>query len=76
MKLLNAYDRMSGQGEGENVSATLDRIRDILDTTAAAYRKQYDALFANEALDIETDITVLESMLKREGLAGSVEKVG
>ncbi len=70
MKLLNAYDRMSGQGEGENVSATLDRIRDILDTTAAAYRKQYDALFANEALDIETDITVLESMLKREGLAG------
>ncbi len=70
MKLLNAYDRMSGEGAGENVSGTLKRIEDILDTTVAAYQKQYDALFANEAMDIETDITVLESMLKREGLTG------
>ena len=54
----------------ENVSGTLKRIEDILDTTVAAYQKQYDALFANEAMDIETDITVLESMLKREGLTG------
>ena len=70
MKLLNAYDRMSGEGAGENVSGTLKRIEDILDTTVAAYRKEYDHLFANEALDIDTDITVLESMLKREGLTG------
>ena len=70
MKLLNAYDRMSGEGSGQNVSGTLRRIEDILDTTVQAYRKEYDSLFANEALDIETDITVLESMLKREGLAG------
>jgi hypothetical protein len=39
-----------------------------LDTTVEAYRKQLDALFANQALDIETDITVLENMLKKEGL--------
>ena len=70
MKLLNAYDRMSGEGSGENVSGTLKRIEDILDTTVAAYQKQYDSLFANEAMDIDTDITVLESMLKREGLTG------
>ncbi len=75
MKLLNAYDRMSGEGAGENVSGTLRRIEDILDTTVQAYRKQYDALFANEALDIETDITVLESMLKREGLSGGDFKI-
>lgn len=69
MKLLNAYDRMSAEEHGgENVAATLSRIEDILDTTIAAYKKQLDALFANQALDIETDITVLESMLKREGL--------
>lgn len=70
MKLLYAYDRMSERGSGDNVTGTLRRIEDILDTTVAAYKKQYDALFANEALDIETDITVLESMLKREGLTG------
>ena len=70
LKLLNAYDRMSGQGiEGENISGTLRRIEEILDTTIAAYEKQLDALFANQALDIETDIDVLEAMLKREGLS-------
>ena len=71
MKLLHAYDRMASEEHGgENVASTLSRIEDILDTTIAAYKKQLDALFANQALDIETDITVLESMLKREGLAG------
>ncbi len=72
MKLLNAYDRMAFTGaDGKNVAGTLEKIEDILDTTVAAYKKQYDSLFANEALDIETDITVLESMMKREGLTGS-----
>ena len=71
IKLLNAYDRMSDINvDGENISATKKRITDILDTTVAAYEKQYDALFANQALDIETDIIVLENMLKKEGLSG------
>jgi 5-bromo-4-chloroindolyl phosphate hydrolysis protein len=74
IKLLNAYDRLSDVGsvhiEGENIGGTLTRIEDILDKTLQVYRKQLDALYANEALDIKTDITVLENMLKREGLAG------
>ena len=71
LKLLNAYDRMSSVGtEGENVSGTMKRIDEVLDTTIKAYEKQLDALFANQALDIDTDITVLESMLKKEGLSG------
>lgn len=71
LKLLNSYDRMYSQGiEGSNISSTLDKIDNILDTTIAAYKKQLDSLFANQALDIETDITVMESMLKREGLSG------
>ena len=70
IKMLHEYDRMSGLGvSGENISATRERISAILDTTVAAYEKQLDALFANQALDIETDITVLENMLKKEGLA-------
>lgn len=72
IKLLNAYDRMDSQAVGgENISGTMKKIENILDTTLQAYRKQYDALFANQALDIETDITVLETMLKREGLTGN-----
>ena len=69
IKLLNAYDRMSVQGiEGENISGTITRIEDMLDTVVVSYKKQLDALFADEALDIETDIKVMDGLLQREGL--------
>ena len=72
IKLLNAYDRMGAQGiEGENISGTMSRIEDMLDTAIASYKKQLDSLFANQALDIESDIDVMNAMLKREGLAES-----
>jgi hypothetical protein len=72
MKLLHAYDRFGRSGtDGEHIDATLARIEDALDQIHASYLKQYDALFKNQALDIETDIIVLESMLKKEGLTGS-----
>lgn len=72
IKLLNAYDRMGAQGiEGENISGTMSSIEEMLDTAIEAYRKLLDSLFANQALDIETDIDVMNTLLKREGLSGS-----
>ena len=49
----------------------MSRIEDMLDTIVVAYNKQLDSLFADEALDIETDIQVLDGMLRREGLKDS-----
>ena len=70
LKLLHAYDRMDAQGiTGENITGTMGRIEDVLDTLIVAYKKQLDALFAGKAMDIETDIQVMEGFLKREGLA-------
>ena len=72
IKLLNAYDRMSSQGiEGENLDKTMKSIDAMLDDAIAAYKKMLDSLFANQALDIETDIQVMNTMLAREGLTGS-----
>ena len=78
LKLLNAYDRMSSQGvEGQNISGTMERVEStmgridaMMDKVVEAFDKQLDALFADEALDISTDITVLEQMLAQEGLGG------
>ncbi len=71
IKLLNAYDRMSAQGiEGENLDKSMQSINDMLDTAIEAYKKRLDSLFANQALDIETDIQVMNTMLAREGLSG------
>lgn len=69
LKLLNSYDRMSGAGvSGENIDATLARVEGIMRTIVAAFEKQLDSLYGAEALDISTDITVLETMMAREGL--------
>ena len=69
IKLLHAYDRFDRSGvEGENITGTLERIDTALDKILGSYERFFDSLFANQALDIETDISVLESMLRQEGL--------
>ena len=71
IKLLNSYDRMSAQGiEGENLNKSMASINEMLDEAIVAYKKRLDSLFENQALDIETDIEVMNTMLAREGLTG------
>ena len=71
LKLLNAYDRMDAAGiSGANIDGTMGKIETMMDTVATAFDRQLDALFGDEALDISTDITVMENMLARVGLAG------
>ncbi len=70
IKLLNEYDRMYASGvSGENISGTMTRIENALDGVIEAYARHYDNLFSNDHIDIETDIKVLETLLKREGLS-------
>jgi hypothetical protein len=69
IKLLQTYNRFSQSGaSGENITTTMARINIALDTVLVSYRKFFDSLFENQAIDIETDIRVLENMLKSEGL--------
>ena len=71
LKLLNSYDRMSATGvSGENIDTTLAKVEGMMRTIVAAFEKQLDSLYGADALDISTDITVLETMMAREGLAG------
>ena len=71
LKLLNAYDRMDSTGiSGDNITGTKERVESIMGTIVTAFEKQLDALFGADAMDISTDISVLETILAREGLAG------
>ena len=75
LKLLNSYDRMSAAGvSGENIDSTLAKVEGMMRTVVAAFEKQLDSLYGAEALDISTDITVLETMMAREGLTGEQMK--
>ena len=68
LKILNAYDRMDATGiSGANIDTTKQKVEGMLDTIVQAFDKQLDALFGAEALDISTDITVMENLLAREG---------
>ena len=72
LKLLNAYDRMDSAGvSGTNIDGTKGKIEDMLETICTAFDKQLDSLYGAEALDISTDITVMEQMLTQEGLGGT-----
>ena len=72
VKLLNSYNNFNQSGvEGENITSTMERINTALDTSLESYRKFFDSLFENQALDIETDISVFDTMLKKEGLLDS-----
>ena len=69
LKILNAYDRMGEQGvAGENITSTMHKVENMMATIITAFEKQLDNLFGAEAMDISTDMVVLENMMAREGL--------
>ena len=70
LKLLKSYDMLEEQSyQGENIVASRKKIEGVLDTLIAAFEKQLDRLFQNDALDIATDIDVLETMMVGDGLS-------
>ena len=70
LKILKAYAQMEAQGiEGENISAAKERIEGMMDKVVEGFEKQLDKLFQNDAMDITTDVEVLERMLDKDGLS-------
>lgn len=69
VKLLTSYSMLERQSyQGENIVASRKNIEDILSTLVHAFEKQLDQLFAAEAIDISSDIQVLETMIAKDGL--------
>lgn len=69
VKLLNAYADMDAQSvQGETIQASKREIEATLDTLNQAYEKLLDDLFQDTALDLSSDISVLQTMLAQEGL--------
>ena len=70
MKLLKSYSLLERQSyQGENIVASRHDIEEILGTLVHAFEKQLDQLFAADAVDISSDITVLETMIAKDGLS-------
>ena len=68
-KLANKYVLVLSQNaDGANIAETTANIEQALSTIRVSFKNQLDALFSDDALDISTDITVLETMLARDNL--------
>ena len=66
LKLLENYEQLSKKAaKGENITASLAQIDEALQKIKQAFAAQLDALFADVALDIKTDIVVLNNTIKQ-----------
>lgn len=71
LKLLESYSRIERVGvAGENMRKSKENIERILDLLAVGFEQQVDQLFRNESIDISSDVSVLETMMKKDGLSG------
>ncbi|MCQ2454362.1 MAG: hypothetical protein MJ136_07475, partial [Clostridia bacterium] len=72
LKMLVAYRRMEeNRVTGENANDARRRIRESLDMVIEAFNKQLSQLYENDTMDINTDIDVMQKMLKQDGLIDS-----
>ena len=70
LKILRAYGQLEDQEvSGENITAAMQRIEGMMDKVVEGFEKQLDLLFQGDAMDITTDVEVLERMLAKDGLS-------
>ena len=64
-KLLDAYVEFQSAGvEGENLRQAKQRIETTMDTIVKGFEHQLDELYQTDVLDVDSDIRVLETMLR------------
>jgi predicted transcriptional regulator len=69
VKLLNAYADMDAQPvQGDTIRSSKREIEQTLDTLNLAFEKLLDSVFEDTALDVSSDISVLQTLLAQEGL--------
>lgn len=72
-KLLDSYAEFDAAGvEGENLRQAKLRIEQTMDSIVAGFEHQLDELYKTDALDVDSDIRVMETMLRRD--TASVER--
>ncbi len=66
-KLLDSYAEFEEAGvEGENLRQAKLRIESTMDTIVAGFENQLDSLYKTKTMDLDSDIRVMETMLRRE----------
>ncbi|MBR3569596.1 MAG: 5-bromo-4-chloroindolyl phosphate hydrolysis family protein [Oscillibacter sp.] len=71
-KLLDSYARFEAAGvDGENLRESKQKISSTMDMILKGFSRQLDELYKADAMDIDSDIRVMKTMLKRDGASAS-----
>lgn len=66
-KLLDSYAQFEAAGvEGENLRQAKSRIESTMDAIIKGFEHQLDELYKADAMDVDSDIRVMETMLRRD----------
>lgn len=70
VNVLQQYAKLAKQGvRGENAASIRAEVEHNAASIATAFENQLDALYAAESMDLSADLTVLQNMLKGQGLS-------
>lgn len=70
-KLLDSYAEFEAAGvEGENLRQAKGRIEAAMDSIVRGFTHQLDELYQADAMDVDSDLRVMENMLRRDTATG------
>lgn len=70
VNVLQQYAKLAKQGvRGENAASIRAEVEHNAASIATAFENQLDALYAAESMDLSADLTVLQNMLRGQGLS-------
>lgn len=71
VNVLEQYAKLARQGvRGENAASIRAEVERNAASIATAFENQLDSLYAAESMDLSADLTVLQNMLRGQGLGG------
>lgn len=73
-KLLDAYAEFEEAGvSGDNLTQAKEKIEQTMSNVVAGFERQLDELYRTDALDIDSDIRVMETMLRRDSSSAAAD---
>lgn len=69
LKIVDKYIDLSGRGvKSSDLVQSLAKVEELLDTIYHAFEKQLEILVKDDVMDLDTELKLLESTIKMEGL--------
>ncbi|MCL1865788.1 MAG: 5-bromo-4-chloroindolyl phosphate hydrolysis family protein [Oscillospiraceae bacterium] len=65
VSFLKTYEELESKPDkGENIAATLSKIEEVTADLVDVFKREYDDLFSDKAMDIEAEAAVMEALIK------------